>query len=463
MSAGLIYGCVAPHPPILVPAVAGPRIEQVRQTREAMQRVASEIRRLSPDTVVLVSPHAPISPRAMSVSVAQWYTGSFEDFGAPSVRLSFEGDTDLASALEAQCQAARVPTGRMGRPGGGYLLDHGAAVPLYFLQEAGLRCRLLLLAFSSLDTAYHSRFGRAIAAAARDTGGRVVLVASGDFSHRLSPGAPAGYSPLGRQFDQIVVSALRRGDRESILTVDQTVLYEAGECGYRSLVIALGALPEAEVEVLSYEGPFGVGYLVARFSIGSLEVTSATPSPEAGRVEGVEAEEREVLRLARSTVESYVSKGVVPASPPRPEGLLAGRAGVFVSLKIEGDLRGCIGTFLPTEPNIAAEIVRNAVAAAARDPRFLPVTPEELPSLHYSVDVLSPPEPVADMGQLDSKRYGVIVQSGAKRGLLLPDLEGVPTAAIQVDIARRKAGIPEGAPMQLYRFTVRRIREAGET
>ena len=455
----MIYGCVVPHPPVVVPAVGGLRAEKVRRTREAMQRVASEIRQLSPDTVVLVSPHAPTQPYAMGMAVPVRHVGDFADFGAPSVRLSFDGSPTLADALEAECRASRVPLGRIDRTGPEYLLDHGAAVPLYFLQEAGVRCRLLLLAFSSLGTDVHERFGRSIAAAAREAGERVVLVASGDFSHRLTPTAPAGYSPRGKEFDQAIVSALQQGDRESILKIDERLLYQAGECGYRSLVIALGALPETKPEVLSYEGPFGVGYLVVRLPVASPGAAPVHTGVVASK-EGDFSEERAILELARRTVESYVIGGTVPAPPERPEGLLADRAGVFVSLKIGGELRGCIGTFLPTEPNIAAEIIRNAVAAATRDPRFLPVTREELPLLQYSVDVLSEPEPVEGLGHLDPKRYGVIVQSGARRGLLLPDLEGVTTATAQVEIARRKAGIPEGAAVQLYRFTVRRIREA---
>lgn len=459
MSAGLIFGCVAPHPPILVPAVAGSRVQRVRRTREAMQRVASEIRRLSPDTLVLVSPHAPINPYAMGVSAASAYAGGFAEFGAQSVHLSFEGDPELVSALESECRISGVPLETIGPRGGRSVLDHGAAVPLYFLHEAGLRCRLVVLAFSDLGVETHFRLGRAIDDAIRAVGRRGVLVASGDFSHRLLPGAPSGYSPRGSEFDQAIVSAIRNGDRDAILKVDEHLLRDAGECGYRSLVIALGAMPKAEMEVLSYEGPFGVGYLVASLrNADTDELVAVGAPPQATAFEAV-SEELEVLRLARLAVESYVLEGKTPKLPHQGEGLLAERAGVFVSLKIQGELRGCVGTYIPAEPTLAGEIFRNAVASASRDPRFLPVTREELPYLHYSVDVLSPPEPVEELSQLDPKIYGVIVQSGARRGLLLPDLDGVPTSEIQVEIARRKAGIPDGAKVQLYRFTVRRISE----
>lgn len=431
----------------------------MRRTREAMERVAKEIDDLSPEVLVVVSPHAAISPGAVRLIVAGRYLGDFDAFGVPSVVLSCRGDDELARAIEAQCRALGVPHVRAGHSSTDHYLDHGATVPLYFIRQAGVRARLLLIAFSGLGTDVHRRFGRAIAAASRDIGKRVVLVASGDLSHRIFPGAPAGYSPRGREFDEAIASALRRRDYQAIYSMEEDLLNEAGECGYRSLVIALGALPEADVEVLSYEAPFGVGYLVARFRVPGEPAAEAAARSAERAVARLTEEEAEALRLARLAVESYVREGKVLAAPARPKGLLAESAGVFVSLKVEGQLRGCIGTFQPTEPNIAGEIIRNAIAAATRDPRFPPVEPEELGRLEYSVDVLTPPERVDDLDSLDPKRYGVIVQAGSRRGLLLPDLEGVDSVAMQIDIARRKAGIPAGTPVELYRFGVRRIRE----
>lgn len=164
-----------------------------------------------------------------------------------------------------------------------------------------------------------------------------------------------------------------------------------------------------------------------------------------------------LVKLARETIELYVRERKV--LEPRDEDLtpeMKGSAGVFVSLKERGMLRGCIGTFQPTEPNIASEVIRNAISAATQDPRFSPVRPEELERLEYSVDVLTDPEQVNGTADLDPKRYGVIVKAGGRRGLLLPDLEGVDTAEEQVGIAMQKAGIAPGAPVTLFRFEVKR-------
>jgi AmmeMemoRadiSam system protein A len=167
-------------------------------------------------------------------------------------------------------------------------------------------------------------------------------------------------------------------------------------------------------------------------------------------------EHHPVVVLARETIENYVRERKVVAAPETLAPEMEQKAGVFVSLHKRDILRGCIGTIQPQQPNVALEVIQNAISAATRDPRFPPVQAGELADLDISVDILQPAEPIESMAHLDPKRYGVIVQSGWRRGLLLPDLEGVDTAEYQVEIARRKAGIGPREPVQLYRFEVKR-------
>ena len=164
-----------------------------------------------------------------------------------------------------------------------------------------------------------------------------------------------------------------------------------------------------------------------------------------------------IVKLAKDTVESYIREGRIPdAKELTPD--MTGQAGVFVSIKKHGQLRGCIGTFEPTRRNIADEVITTAINSATRDPRFEPVTVDELWELEYSVDVLTGPEPIRGRGELDPRRYGLIVECGGRKGLLLPDLEGVNTAEEQIEICRQKAGIMPDEPVRLYRFEVRRYR-----
>jgi AmmeMemoRadiSam system protein A len=173
---------------------------------------------------------------------------------------------------------------------------------------------------------------------------------------------------------------------------------------------------------------------------------------------GIEGRESDPVRLARRAIEVWVRERriISPEEFPDAASGISGRAGAFVSLKKDGRLRGCIGTIEPTRPNLAEEIIRNAISSCSRDPRFPPVREEELEGLDISVDVLGEPEPVSSLGQLNPKKYGVIVRSGPRVGLLLPDLEGVDTVEEQLDIARQKAGIPRGEQMEILRFQVKR-------
>jgi AmmeMemoRadiSam system protein A len=164
-----------------------------------------------------------------------------------------------------------------------------------------------------------------------------------------------------------------------------------------------------------------------------------------------------LVQLAKRTVERYVKEGkVIKAEELTPE--MRERAGVFVSIHKGGELRGCIGTFEPQRANVAEEVIANAISSATRDPRFFPISPDELEDLDYSVDVLTEPEPVKSQDQLDPKRYGVIVEAGWRKGLLLPDLEGVDSVDYQIDVCRQKAGIAANEPVKLYRFEVRRYK-----
>jgi AmmeMemoRadiSam system protein A len=164
-----------------------------------------------------------------------------------------------------------------------------------------------------------------------------------------------------------------------------------------------------------------------------------------------------LVRLAKETIEGYVREGRIPG-PKELTPEMRNRAGVFVTLKIGGMLRGCIGTFEPAKANVAEEVITNAISSATRDPRFPPLTPAELSHLEYSVDVLTKPEPVESESELNPKRYGVIVESGGRKGLLLPDLEGVDTVDHQIEICRSKAGILPDEPVVLHRFEVRRYK-----
>jgi MEMO1 family protein len=263
-TSAIVFSGVAPHPPIMVPEVGGDAIAQVRGSIEAMAEFTRRIIRSGAETVVLISPHAPLQPEAFVAYQGPALHGTFANFRAPQAEVEFQLDTELLQALvETSADNGYEVVGLQN-----YELDHGSAVPLYFLDRNGWRGRVVAIGYSFLSNQDHVKFGACIRNAADGLGRSVALVASGDLSHRLKPEAPAGYNPAAHRFDEAIVDALEQNSPSRIIEVDQDLRRLAGECGYRSLLVGLGAIQDlpAACEVLHYEAPFGVGYLVAQLT-----------------------------------------------------------------------------------------------------------------------------------------------------------------------------------------------------
>lgn len=452
---------ITPHPPLIIPEVGRDELVRVRQTVAGMERLSRRIREAAPGCLIVITPHGPLMREGIAVQAGPRLEGDFGDFGARGVKVFLETDAALLEQLQRETEGEplrpvvlEAGDRRLRRR---MFIDHGAAVPLYYLQQAGVSVPGLHLTYTFAPRRDLYRFGQALRRAIEARGLPAAVVASGDLSHRLIPGAPAGYSPRGAEYDRLLVELLREGRVEEILALDEELVEEAGECAYRSFLITLGTLSgeSFRAEIFSYEGPFGVGYLVAELRPAAAEWGSAPAAAEERSGEKKDAP-ADPVALARQALRHYLEHGrPLPAPEPLPE-LLSQRAGAFVSLKKGGELRGCIGTVEPVRQSLAEEIIMNAVSAGVRDPRFAPVRLEEIDELTFSVDVLMPPEKIESEGELDPARYGVIVRSGHRSGLLLPDLEGIDTAAEQIAIARRKAGIGPHEPVELYRFEVRR-------
>ncbi len=438
----LVFSAIAPHPPIMVPEVGRESIARVEDSIEAMAELTQRLIDSGAESVIVISPHAPLEADSFVAYQGPEVYGDFTNFSAPDAYFVAGVDEELLAAIKEAAAGERYAVFTLPS----HDLDHGTAVPLYFLFRNGWEGKVVTLGYSFLSNEDHLRFGACIKRAIDRVGRRVAFIASGDLSHRLKPHAPAGYNPDAHVFDEQVVDALRSNAPQKITEIDYNLRRLAGECGYRSMLVAIGASSDLPLscEVLSYEAPFGVGYLVAQLTNQQLATDYLDPPA-----------------LARQAVETYIRDGDVLDSRRFTRGLLTAPAPCFVSLKtLAGDLRGCIGTIEPSRDTLAQEIVANAISAATNDPRFDPVRTEELSNLRYSVDVLFPPEETV-MEELDPSVFGVIVEdeSGAHRGLLLPDISGITDAKQQVEIAARKGGIGPGKPIKLWRFRVERFRE----
>ena len=455
----IVRAYALPHPPLAVPGVGRGQEKEIGKTITAFNEVSEEIAELAPETIIFITPHNVMYSDYFHISPGNSAQGDFSRFNASGTRISARYDSGMAETISRLANENGIAAGSIGERDA--KLDHGVTVPMWFINSRFTDYLTVRISQSGMDPSEHYRLGRIIAEAAESMDKKTVLIASSDMSHKLVPDGPYGFAPEGPEFDAAVVKILSEGDFLALLKIPEDLRERAAECGYNSLTVLAGCFDRRQVKakVLSYEGPFGVGYAIATFSPGipddSRNILDEYKDATLVDARRKQESEDQYRSLARRSLEYRIKNG---GNLPLPDGLadelLSERAGVFVSLHKNGRLRGCIGTISPTTGNIANEIIQNAVSAGLNDTRFEPVSESELPYLTYKVDVLSAAEPISGPEQLDVKRYGVIVTSGHKRGLLLPNLDGVDTVDEQISIARRKAGISDGAQVKLERFEV---------
>ena len=456
----LLGAVIVPHPPVILPAVGRGREREIQNVTDAYRAAAQRVADWNPDVLILSSPHIVMYADYFHIPPGKRTAGDMARFGAPGTRLEMEYDIELRREIIAQAEAAGIRAGTSGERDAA--LDHGSFIPLYFLREAGVNVPVVRLGLSGCSPLTHYRLGQCVAQSVEKRNRRAVYIASGDLSHKLRDDGPYGYTEEGPVFDEAMTEIMQSGDFLRFLTLDPSMCERAAECGLRSFQIMAGALDGFAVtpEFLCHEDKFGVGYGIATFTVTgrdeSRRYAERYESAERERLARRKASEDAWVKLARRSLETYVRTGKPLETLPDglPEELTKRRAGAFVSLHIRENLRGCIGTTAPTTDCVAWEIVQNAISAGTRDPRFPPLRESELDKLEYSVDVLGAPEPIASAAELDVKRYGVIVSCGARRGLLLPDLDGVDSVEEQIDIARRKGNIAVREPYALERFEV---------
>jgi AmmeMemoRadiSam system protein B/AmmeMemoRadiSam system protein A len=343
------------------------------------------------------------------------------------------GEVAIDSELARQILA---DSSHLEEDAGAHQYEHSIEVQLPFLQYFKPEVKIVPIVLASASAGVLKEIGREIAGAVNRLRRSVVILASSDMTHYESQVA-------AEEKDRQAIGAILEMDDDELL--ERVTGLSISMCGYAPVMAMMAAARELgarTAELVKYQ-------------------TSGDISGDYNRVVGyagiiLKGEGVSPLAdLAKKAVESYIREGKnYKPGALTPE--MAEKAGVFVCLKQAGQLRGCIGTFEPSWDNVAQETVENAISSATRDPRFPAVTPEELEGLTYSVDVLGRPEPVAGIDQLDAKRYGVIVAADPRRGLLLPDLEGVDSPRQQIAICRQKAGIGPDEPVKLYRFEVQR-------
>lgn len=455
---------MVPHPPLIINEIGGSEIDKIKTTLESYERVAKEIGELKPDTIIISTPHIEMYSNFFHCLPDKRLTGSFKRFGAPNVSFDYENDLELVNKIEDICIKEKFP---------GVLikndekeLDHGSMVPLYFIRKYLKNFKLIVVSLSTMSYVKHYELGQIIKKAVEELGKNAVFVASGDLSHKLQEYGPYGFIEEGPIYDKKIMEIMSNGDFIKLLEFDDNLCEKAAVCGHKSFIIMSGALDHVKVKstMLSHEDVTGVGYgLCMYYPDGESDdrlILDKYLNNIKNELNKKYKNSSEHVKLARKTIFEYIKNGkIIDIDNNISSELLSKKAGVFVSIHKMDNLRGCIGTILPMKKNIAEEIINNAISAATKDNRFKKITPDELEYLDIKVDVLTTPEPIKSKEELDVKKYGVIVSSGYKKGILLPDLDGVDNIDQQVRIAAIKGNIDlDKEDYKLERFEVKRYK-----
>ncbi len=259
----LVFSAITPHPPILIPNIGKDEINKIKKTKEAMERLEQDLYLSKPDTIIVISPHGSLFTDAFSVNAHTNFVSDFEQFGDLTIKLQWKGSEHLAAKLKEMVKDENLPLQLISQE----KLDHGTTIPLYYLTQHLPNTAILPIGYSALDNMSHLKFGEMIKELVMETDKRVAIIASGDLSHALTTDAPAGFHKSGQKFDNKIIELLETRNTAGIANLESKLVEESAECGYRSILTLLGILKNIKYDFknYSYEGPFGVGYLVGNF------------------------------------------------------------------------------------------------------------------------------------------------------------------------------------------------------
>ena len=268
----IIMAALTPHPPIIIPEIGKERRREVEKTIRSLEELAGEVEDKNPDIIITISPHGPVFTDAISILDQEELEGDFGDFACPEVGMTLKTDQEFIKKIKGNAhknsiEVITLSTADLEKYNYLGRLDHGVMVPLYFIKQRKIDVPVIPITMGLLEYEKLYQFGKVIKRTVEEIGLDAVIIASGDLSHRLKPGAPAGFNPMGEEFDKRLISLLAEEKYEDILNTDSQLIEKAGECGLRPLIIMLGTLTGGNFssEVKSYEGPFGVGYGVVGF------------------------------------------------------------------------------------------------------------------------------------------------------------------------------------------------------
>jgi AmmeMemoRadiSam system protein A/AmmeMemoRadiSam system protein B len=480
-------GYFMPHAPIILPTIGITEADCVSKTYQAMMQVGREIAEEKPDTIILISPHGPRFSDVIPLHDQEAYGGSLNTFGDFETVFEYKKDEAFIRTLlqlndEEQGKFYRFKREDFERFEIDIKLDHGALVPLYFVQQFYTDFELVLMSDADFDPVSLMKAGRLIEKTAASLQKKVIVIASGDLSHTLSDQGPYHYHPASKVVDQAVVSAFQNNQLLSLASLDYEAVENAGICGLNSLFMLFGVYHNKmyKSNCMSYEGPFGVGYAVAKIAEISSDYNPNWLKQLSAVLEDKARAQQEKAhsfsRIAYEIIKQKVLTGISQIVRMQDTSCFVGREkitltqeafdqlnrpcdGLFVSIKKNGALRGCIGTVIGHDQETCyKQLSYYALQAAYKDPRFDPIDEEELSMLTVEIDLLSKLEAITLPVEHDVKKYGIYIRGEEASGVLLPNLSGVDNPVEQLQIALHKAGISVDEIRETYHFTVEKLR-----
>lgn len=453
----IVSAIMVPHPPLIIPTIGNGKERKTKKTIESYKNACKLISDSNPELIIIISPHVTMYTDYFHILRPDENKGDFSGFGDCSTKYVLKYDNEFIEELTKEFN-------KCGYLGESSTLDHGTMIPLYFLNEYVKGIKYVVIGVSCLPLIEHYKLGMKIKNVSEKLNKRVSIIASGDLSHKLLETGPYGFNKYGPIYDKEIMKIMSNSNFNKLLTIDNKTLEESANCGHPSFTIMAGALDSINIDSkkLSYEGTFGVGYGICTFipttKNNDRNFYDKYLLEEKTRLLKVRDNESNIVSLARKTVEYYINTGnklLIPNNINKE--LINNKKAVFVTLHEYGKLRGCIGTIMPCHESLAQEVIENAIKSCSIDNRFEPVSQNELEYLEYSVDTLSDIESIESRDELDVKKYGVIVNSGYKRGLLLPNIDGIDTIEDQIKIAMKKGNISNNETITLERFEVKRF------
>jgi len=455
----LLNSFILPHPTEAIPSIGNGKEIEISATIKAFELVAKKIADLVPETIIFITPHGETYADYFQIADGEVGVGSFANFDEPNITFRIFYDKGLVKTITSEAQKLGIRAGTLGEKE--RYLDHGTMVPLYFINHYYRDFEAVRISCSGESLLAHYQYGIAIKNAIEATGRKTVVIASGNLSHMQKRGSSYGFSPEGSKYDEAMMRIFESCSFGELLSFNRRLLREAKECGHRPFTILAGIFDREKVasKRLCHEASFGTGYGFVEFIPGEEDQTRVFAElykrREATRIaEEIKNADAYAL-LAREAIISYLKHESEPQiCGDMPVDLLTRKAGVFVTLRKEEKICGCMGSLLPLRKTLGSEIIKNAIAAASKDPRFEALRLEDMPYVEVAVDICSKPIPILSINDLDPAIYGVMVECDNKRGVLLPNLPGINTPEDQIHIAKVKADIDLKDDVQLFRFTV---------